>query len=1409
MPAPGRAALPFGDKESPGRASGPPAAMKEVGDLIVGRYRVEARLGAGGMGAVYRVTDEPTGKELALKRFGGPAAVSNIERHHLRFRREFHTIARLSHPRIVEAYDYGVDRGAPFYTMELLDGKDLSDLGKLDPMRVCELLRDVASALSFLHARRLIHRDLAPRNVRSTSDGRAKLIDFGVLATTGFAGDIAGTAPFISPENVRGLPIDHRADLFGLGALAYWLLTGFHAYPARQIEQLEELWRVKPRPPSEYSPAVPKALDEIVLSLLSLDPLARPGTAAEAMDRLQAIEGVTPAADVAVARGYLASAAMVGRKREMDAIKKRIAKAAAGEGAALVLEAPSGRGKSRLLREIALEAQVAGATVLATDSDAAGRGPYGLLRALARALLTGAPKEALDTARPRAPVLARAIPELHDRLGRVSLAPMTGGPEEERMRVQAELSAWFMDVAAQRFLVLLVDDVQRADEASCAVLATLAHATADTRLLVVVALRTDEAIHASAAVTALRESGQRMRVRALEPEDVEELVRGMFGDVPRRARLATWMQSVAGGSPLHCMELARHLVDQKIIRYEGGLWSVPDEPKFDGMPRRLADAMEARVSALTPKARALAEALSVHGGELPLAVCVAIADLEDEAEVFHALDELVAEEIVIGASDRYRFRHDGLREALLRSSDPARIRALHLRVGKALVETGEVLPEREAEIGWHLYLGGERERGAELLRRAGVRLYEAQSFRDAVAPLEAALEVYEAHRHATKTTLEIRNMLVMVGAFSDRAVALRYADATIDQFRAYAGLDVAKSLSRVLPRLLALGVGLLVATLRWLFTWPARRGPTPIAAMHTFYVVTVYTTVVRSFSFHLDEVRAHIATLEAFAIRMWRRRIPNGAYLFTQSLLAMPLGRFGTGLWLANELLYILEHDHLSPLPATDRAAATGGALYIAAVVPTLRQEPACLDAIARLESLNQRYFEVSAGLCRMLFRRFRGEEDTAVDLESRLDLLLVQAGSMWGLESQVTWMSALAYGLTRDVLGLRRSITDLTRLVEHGYKLTPNLELARGEYLRERGELEASRAALEKTLSLLPPDDAQVRMPALCALSETRLAMNEPDLAVLAAKEALVVCEHPDVFDFTWRTRATRALAMAEAAKGDTEAAIARLDNALSEAAGIGSPTLSGSLHEGRAKIALGEGDTEAYALHRNAMESWFRATRNPALIARATRLPDPSELRSAPSSDGAEVTAIATPVGRPDALRTIVTGDVATLANAGDAARWVSAILSGCRGPLERAARSLELVVEASAGAMGYIYLYTDGELQLLAPTYGEEPPDMLVRALTAVVLDPSSNHVAATMNVPWQPEVVPGDVTWVRAVLSVIRDNKRLAIGVVAIVGDAMKARLPPVDLVDQIARELYQAGDATLGSGAISTSAERAS
>src|SRR6185312_10201016 len=139
--------------------------------VIAGRYRVLRRLARGGSGEVFGVQDESTGQEVALKRHLGHA-VGRADM--LSFMREYHALSGLRHPRIIEVYDYGMDGDAPYYTMELLRGHDLYELAPLPFREACSYLRDIAWSLTLLHDRRLLHRDVSPRNVRRTSYGHCK-----------------------------------------------------------------------------------------------------------------------------------------------------------------------------------------------------------------------------------------------------------------------------------------------------------------------------------------------------------------------------------------------------------------------------------------------------------------------------------------------------------------------------------------------------------------------------------------------------------------------------------------------------------------------------------------------------------------------------------------------------------------------------------------------------------------------------------------------------------------------------------------------------------------------------------------------------------------------------------------------------------------------------------------------------------------------------------------------------------------------------------------------------------------------------------------------------------------------------------------------------------------------------------
>lgn len=253
------------------------------------------------MGTVYRAFDLERREEVALKRLRLRADSEANRRRLLAFEREYQALAQLRHPSIVAAYDYGVDRLGAYYTMELLSGSSLherSEHGGVDCKTLCGWLRDVASALVMLHARRLVHRDVTPRNIHCTRDGRAKLIDFGALSNTERIVAIVGTPPFLPPEAITGRPVDARSDLYALGATAYWALTGKHAYPAKHIAELELLWRVPPVAlhTLEASASVPSALSELVMSMLSLDPAGRPSAADQVIERLTAIASL-PAED--------------------------------------------------------------------------------------------------------------------------------------------------------------------------------------------------------------------------------------------------------------------------------------------------------------------------------------------------------------------------------------------------------------------------------------------------------------------------------------------------------------------------------------------------------------------------------------------------------------------------------------------------------------------------------------------------------------------------------------------------------------------------------------------------------------------------------------------------------------------------------------------------------------------------------------------------------------------------------------------------------------------------------------------------------------------------------------------------------------------------------------------------------
>jgi len=257
---------------------------------VIGHYRVLEKIGSGAMGEVFRARDERLGRDVALKLIR-PASSDNPD-HLRRFELEARAAAALNHPNIVAVYDVGFNQGSPYIVCELLEGKTLRKRlaeGALPVPLAVDYSLQIVQGLIVAHDHRIVHRDLKPENLFVTSDGRVKILDFGVaklqsspedsgrsveeLTTVTKSGAVIGTVAYMSPEQLRGKPVDHRSDIFSVGAILYEMLAGRRAFRGEtEVDTITAVLKEDPPEINLEQANVPESVLQIVRHCLEKEP---------------------------------------------------------------------------------------------------------------------------------------------------------------------------------------------------------------------------------------------------------------------------------------------------------------------------------------------------------------------------------------------------------------------------------------------------------------------------------------------------------------------------------------------------------------------------------------------------------------------------------------------------------------------------------------------------------------------------------------------------------------------------------------------------------------------------------------------------------------------------------------------------------------------------------------------------------------------------------------------------------------------------------------------------------------------------------------------------------------------------------------------------------------------------------
>lgn len=1151
----------------------------DVGEVVAGRYEVIEELSEGGMGVVFRASDRSDGSAVALKVVRDECRDPEDL---VRFRHEFYLMATLRHPRFADVREYAfTSDGTPCLVMEYVPGRDLTDILPLRWQDAATVLYQIGTALAFLHSRRYIHHDIKPGNVRvarSSGGIEARLIDFGIMEPIGTAdtGGWAGTPAYMPPEALFGSPTDHRLDLYGLGVMAFEMITGKLPFDVQDPHAFLAQKQLQPPDVAAALTGVPDSFARLIADLMAPDPAARPHDASVMLRRLRL------AADLKVAPAsaekvppYLSPSGLVARDDVITTLLDAFRSTRSGPQLAAV-EGARGAGRTAILRELRLRLQMQGAVVVEVNAVSA-QGSLAVLKALLEPLTVFEDERLTSSLREAAPHLCRVIPSLTSRSSGLEPAPHHSDPTEDRVQTLAAIKRWLAAVAEEHPIALLVDDAHWSDALSLDALRAIVSDPRVAPLLVV--LSRPEAPDEDAPIDRLVRTGMRVQLEPFRTPDVRALLASMFGRGDLHATLVDTLTEASKGNAAYLVEVIRSLVQDGVIRFEDERWHLPRELGTTPLPGSLAEATATVLKELGEVARQVLDALVVSRG------AVALVDLEqllerDETEIFAAVEELVTAGLIVGHDDAYRVARSLARDLLYDRIPSAERRRLHAWAARLMEGSTPDHAADAAVIADHYLLSGEPERARRFLEEAATDLYEANAIVDARRPLEQleTLLVESGAQDAPLSSedgallLVTRQRLARIGVAIDSELASRcflYERKTVlPSYDALSG-DPTTSLPRRLGRIATLFAREAARS----FPWTGSRPDSTLESIRNYLVASSYHASSLALEGAFDEAHAVAETLGSLALG--ERTQANGAYSLAKALPLVHQGFVAQAEAALRIAIELWEDTELSRgIPEQDHNSGYAGALFLQALLYASRGRPEAREGLSRMEDIVEQHGDTLGFVTPNLFlveidyHLHRGEVIMAREVERRYLAHHAEVGLYNAhIEAQILVSLARAALGARDISAAESIAIELSRrkpkdFFIHGWGMCVMGELWASQRLHER-----ARAALRDALSYSrrpgrPAPKLELR--ALNVLAEVALDAGDVDEAHRHARQALGIARSEATrseYEMLWALRSLAAVGMARdhidvahRHTGDMEQLARSVENPLFEAVARGS---------------------------------------------------------------------------------------------------------------------------------------------------------------------------------------------------------------------------------------------------------------